>query len=462
MENNFVHLKISLDFIKPEIYRRIAFPARLTLLDLHHIIQYCFGWNDSHLFIFKIKDMAFVNSDDWEEDAYRYQDAREAVLSDLIPKHVGEGGKFSYEYDLGDGWRHTILIEKLESDEEEVLTPFCFDGKRACPPDNFGGPFLYQAYMESLQHPESSDFDSDFIRLPEDFDPEWVDIGVINKNIMRNFPTDSSEDELSWITEVDSNSPTSNFSSEWTRDATAEEKKFAEALPFRRDLVTLLNYLQDHRVKGTKATGNFPLKHIRAMTAKFVNPPELDQRIGERVYKLRTEDEVPDLVFIHSFANAAQLILGGEGLEWYLSFLGEQFLEHAPHEQVWYMVTNWFERLNWFYWHPWEDYDHLVDHYKFQSLIVDLLLSYQPNKKIAIKRLIEDLDKKFANWISFSNNFDPVSRKKYFLLGVVIEPMEKLGILDTESDKDPSNPGYFVEDFRVTKFGTKILKHFKR
>jgi hypothetical protein len=224
MENNVLYLKISLDFIKPEIYRRILFPARMTLLDLHHIIQYCFGWEDQHLFIFQLKDMAFVNSSDWEEDAYRYQDAGASVLADLIPKHVGAGDKFSYEYDLGDGWRHTILVEKLATDEEDLLMPVCVDGKRAGPLEDFGGPFMYQMYLESRQSPQNSDFINDMVWIPEDFDPERIDIGKINKKISRDYPIHTLEHESSWVTEVSYYSLFDEFSSDWTKNATNDEK----------------------------------------------------------------------------------------------------------------------------------------------------------------------------------------------------------------------------------------------
>jgi hypothetical protein len=462
MENNVLYLKISLDFIKPEIYRRIMFPARMTLLDLHHIIQYCFGWEDQHLFIFTIKDMAFVNSSDWEEDAYRYQDAGASVLADLIPKHVGAGDKFSYEYDLGDGWRHTILVEKLATDEEDLLMPVCVDGKRAGPLEDFGGPFMYQMYLENRQSPQNSDFINDMVWIPEDFDPERIDIGKINKKISRDYPIHTLEHESSWVTEVSYYSPFGEFSSDWTKDATDEEKKYAEQLPFRRDMVTMLNYLQNHRVKGTKATGNFPLKHIRALTAQFVNPPVLDEDLGGRIYKLRTEDDVPDLVFIHNFANFTQLILGGEDLEWHLSFLGENFLNQAPHEQAWYMVKSWFERLNWFYWYPWADYEDLIGHNEFEGLIVDILLSYPTQEEINIKQLIKDLDKKSPNWIRFPRREDPSVLKKYFLINVVLDPMNKLGIIQMEREDVPISPKYFVFDFKVTDFGQSIIQQFNR
>lgn len=461
MENKVIFLKISLDFIKPEIYRRIMFPARMTLLDLHHIIQFCFGWENSHLFIFQIKDMAFVNSSDWEEDAYRYQDAGIATLADLIPKHVGAGDKFSYEYDLGDGWRHTILVEKLEKDEEDIIMPVCIDGKRAGPPEDFGGPFMYQNYLESRQNPQNPDFNDEMIWIPEGFDPEKIDIGKLNKKILKDYPIHTLEHESSWVTEVSYYSPFNDFSSDWTKDATDDEKKYAEELPFRRDLVTMMNYLQDHRVKGTKATGNFPLKHIRAMTVQFVNPPVLDEELGGRVYKLRTEDEVPDLVFIHTFANTAQLILGGEDLEWHLSFLGDKFLKQAPHEQVWYMIKSWFERLNWFYWHPWADYEGLIDHNEFEGLIVDILLSYPPQEEINIKQLVKDLDKKHPNWIRFPRREDQAMNKKHFLINVVLDPLNKLGITDMEREDVPISPKYFVYDFQMTDFGQSIIKYFK-
>ena len=54
---------------------------------------------------------------------------------------------------------------------------------------------------------------------------------------------------------------------------TTEQVAQVQALPVRRDMVTLLSYLRDNRIIGTQSTGNLPLKAVREVTAQFVNPP---------------------------------------------------------------------------------------------------------------------------------------------------------------------------------------------
>ena len=97
-------------------------------------------------------------------------------------------------------------------------------------------------------------------------------------------------------------SPGRRFKRWLMRYSTPEIARRAEELPLRRDMVTLLQYVQENKVVGTRSTGNMPLKAVREVTARFVNPPELDQHIGDRVYRLRSEAEVRPLYFLHILA----------------------------------------------------------------------------------------------------------------------------------------------------------------
>jgi len=45
-------LKITLNGIKPSIWRRILVSENIPLYRLHHIIQICMGWTNSHLYFF--------------------------------------------------------------------------------------------------------------------------------------------------------------------------------------------------------------------------------------------------------------------------------------------------------------------------------------------------------------------------------------------------------------------------
>jgi len=57
-------------------------------------------------------------------------------LSKVAP---AEMGGFVYEYDLGDSWRHDILVEGIFQLEKELAHPVCVDGKRSASPEDCGG-----------------------------------------------------------------------------------------------------------------------------------------------------------------------------------------------------------------------------------------------------------------------------------------------------------------------------------
>ncbi|MEJ2711440.1 MAG: hypothetical protein P8074_27785, partial [Anaerolineales bacterium] len=101
--------------------------------------------------------------------------------------------------------------------------------------------------------------------------------------------------------------------SDWLEALSPEERIQLDELPLRRDTFNLLTYLGEHRTTGTQSTGNLPLKAIREATASFVHPPELESKIGDRVYKIRSEYEVWPVYFIHSLLEVGGLFEGGPG-----------------------------------------------------------------------------------------------------------------------------------------------------
>ncbi|HLF89345.1 MAG TPA: hypothetical protein VI451_10390 [Anaerolineales bacterium] len=127
-----------------------------------------------------------------------------------------------------------------------------------------------------------------------------------------------------------------------------------DTLPLRLDMVTMLEYLRDHKITGTQSTGNFPLKAIREITAHFVKPPVIDTVIGERTYKLRREEEVWAIHFLHTLADAGELLSGGQARQIRLTSNGEKFLRTAPINQIMYMFSSWWFNVNWIIAYPFE------------------------------------------------------------------------------------------------------------
>ena len=127
----------------------------------------------------------------------------------------------------------------------------------------------------------------------------------------------------------------------------ARIREAAQNVELRRNVLTLLAYVRDHRVIGTQSTGNMPRNHIRAVTAGFVIPPVLDQQIGDRVYKLRTEFEVWPLFFIHGLLEVAEILVTPNGARWQITDTGERFLEDEPLFQTLSLFSTWWHQVDW-------------------------------------------------------------------------------------------------------------------
>jgi hypothetical protein len=176
-------LKITLKHIKPPVWRRVLVSEKMNLLKFHDLIQAVFGWWDYHLHLFEIAGMEFVNTVDWEEDGDQYQDDSRARLGDLIPKFVPEGGKFMYIYDLGDYWEHEILVEKILPEDDGQKTPALVAGRRSCPPEDVGGPWGYENFLEAIRNPRHPEHENFITWVGGEFDPEDFDLAAANRDL---------------------------------------------------------------------------------------------------------------------------------------------------------------------------------------------------------------------------------------------------------------------------------------
>ncbi|KPV54007.1 hypothetical protein SE17_06340 [Kouleothrix aurantiaca] len=173
--NHIYQLKISLRDSKPPIWRRIEVADTTTLAQLHQIVQAIMGWYDYHLHQFELGQVSYGVPD--PDYFHEVRDERRFKLNQLIsePKQ-----KLSYEYDFGDSWDHTILLEKVLAPKPGVVYPRCTAGRRACPPEDVGGIWGYEAFLEAIsdpahpQHAELREWAGD------EFDPEVFDLAAIN------------------------------------------------------------------------------------------------------------------------------------------------------------------------------------------------------------------------------------------------------------------------------------------
>jgi hypothetical protein len=89
------------------------------------------------------------------------------------------------------------------------------------------------------------------------------------------------------------------------------------------------------------------LTAIHAICGKFVNPPKLEETINGKTFKVRSEDEVWPLLFVHILAFHARLVDGGPARRWKVTPEGELFLQLPPTVQVFFLFVHWMIECDW-------------------------------------------------------------------------------------------------------------------
>ena len=109
-------LKITLEYTKPPVWRRVIVPDRITFGDLHDIIQVLFGWEDMHLHDFSFSEDMQLHIGPIEEDYYSNDLDEDSIC---IEENIKNHKWIRYTYDFGDDWQHKIVFEQEHSDYEK-------------------------------------------------------------------------------------------------------------------------------------------------------------------------------------------------------------------------------------------------------------------------------------------------------------------------------------------------------
>jgi len=174
-------LKITLDRVKPVVLRRVEAPFDIRLDRLHLTIQAAMGWTNSHLYEIQAGGVAWSTPDGDAGWGGEVMDARKARLDDILED---TGAKtLKYLYDFGDGWEHTIKIERLVDPKPGMLYPNLIEAKGRCPPEDVGGPWGYGELLEAIEDPRHERHSEFKEWLAHDFDPHVVDVDRLSRNV---------------------------------------------------------------------------------------------------------------------------------------------------------------------------------------------------------------------------------------------------------------------------------------
>ena len=178
-------LKITLDHMQPAVVRRLEVPLDIKLSDLHLVIQAAMPWWNYHLYEFRARGQRWGLPDpdfNWP-GMPRVLPAKGTPLAELI---ATTGAKtFTYVYDFGDDWEHTVKIEKTCEPAPGAVYPRLTEASGRCPPEDVGGPWGYAEYLEAMADPNHERHAEMAAWRGPDFDPNVVDVAGIEKEMAK-------------------------------------------------------------------------------------------------------------------------------------------------------------------------------------------------------------------------------------------------------------------------------------
>jgi hypothetical protein len=232
----------------------------------------------------------------------------------------------------------------------------------------------------------------------------------------------------------------------------------AEHVLPRRDAITLLQYLRDHRVTGTQSTGNLPLQAIREINTQLVPPMELDMRIGDKVFPLRSEEEVWRIYFPHILADVAGLLDGGRARRIRLTPAGERFLASDAEYQVRVLFKIWWYRVNWMIAYPYVGLGTALP-YRFSSRVLSHLKRLPVDERVPFEEFADQvIETTGLTWTSTDPTYHRIALHgavERMVIGILAD----FGAVKEHYRSKRIGKGTFkgLAAFRITSFGRALL-----
>jgi hypothetical protein len=178
--DRIARLHIQLDDVQPAIWRRVEVPLTSSLKTIHDVIQAVMLFEDYHLFQFEIGDRRYGYPDpEWGDEM---RSARNARLGAILAR--GET-RFTYTYDFGDDWRHSVVVEDVVVADPVVDYPRFIEGARRGPPEDVGGLPGFEEFLGATADPKHPEHASVMTWYGHPFDPTDIDLDAITARLAK-------------------------------------------------------------------------------------------------------------------------------------------------------------------------------------------------------------------------------------------------------------------------------------
>jgi len=177
--DRIARLRIVLDDTDPAVWRVVEVPLTVSLKALHEAIQAVMPFEDYHLFSFRIGERRYALPDpEWPDPKTR--NAKTTKLGAALEAGIE---RFSYTYDFGDNWQHTITVEAVGPADPAVAYPWFIEGNRRAPPEDVGGTMGFEEFVEAVTKPRHREHKAMLAWCGGSFDPETIPTETISERI---------------------------------------------------------------------------------------------------------------------------------------------------------------------------------------------------------------------------------------------------------------------------------------
>ena len=177
--DDWLQVRVDLRGASPPIWRRLLIPATTPLAGVHRILQIAFDWEGYHLHNFFSEPDYYGPPDPYGmDDVILYDEYR---LGHFLRR---KGDRLDYWYDFGDDWWHQIKLEKVIPRPGGKQAVTCTGGKMAAPPEDCGGIFGYQQYLDTYGKGRRTEAYEWFVDMVgEGFDPKAFSVADCNQGL---------------------------------------------------------------------------------------------------------------------------------------------------------------------------------------------------------------------------------------------------------------------------------------
>jgi Plasmid pRiA4b ORF-3-like protein/IS66 Orf2 like protein len=88
-----------------------------------------------------------------------------------------------YLYDFGDGWEHSVRIERITDAVPGIVYPRLIDAAGRCPPEDVGGPWGYREFLVAIADPSHQEHAEMLQWIGRHFDPNDVDAEALTQAV---------------------------------------------------------------------------------------------------------------------------------------------------------------------------------------------------------------------------------------------------------------------------------------